>query len=118
MEKVNIEQLVSYQILYIYIYIYIYIYTYIYIYIYIYFRSLDKGGGAWGHAPSFCKIAFCQKCFLGNLLLCHSPRHPKLFWPRDSQNFVGGLYIAWKNCYNLASSGYGYSDFPLTNISF
>ena len=39
------------------------------------------------------------------------------FWPRHSQNFVGGLYVVWKNSYNLASSSYGYSNFPLIYIS-
>ena len=36
---------------------------------------------------------FCQGFFLGNWLLCHSPKHPKL-WPRHYQNLVGdpGLY--------------------------
>ena len=89
------------------------------VYIYIYFRSLDQGRGGrhGGHGPSFSEIAFCQECFLRNSLLCHYPRHPKHFWPRHSQNFVGGLYSVWKNSFDLASSGYGYSYFPLTDIS-
>ena len=52
----------------------------------------EPGGG--GHSrppppPTFLKIVLCQGCFPGNSLLCHSPRHPKLFWPRHSQNLVG-----------------------------
>ena len=73
--------------------------------------------GHGGHAPSFSEITFCQECFLGNLILFHYPRHPRVFCPRHSQNFVGGSYDVWKNSYNLASSGYEYSDFPLTDIS-
>ena len=30
-------------------------------------------------SPTFSEIVFCQSCFPGNSLLCHSPRHPKLF---------------------------------------
>ena len=41
-------------------------------------------------SPSFFEIVLCQGYFLGNLLLFHSARHPKLFWPRHSQNLVGG----------------------------
>ena len=108
-----------YMYIYVYIYVYMYIYIYVYMYIYMYiciyiyiFRSLNGG-----HAPSLSEIVFCQECFLENLLLCYYPRHPKLFWPWHSQNFVGGLHVVWKNSYNLSSSVYIYSDFSVTDIS-
>ena len=51
-------------------------------------------GGEWGQGghdpPTFSEIVICHWCFPGNLLLCHSLRHPELFWPRHSQNLVGG----------------------------
>ena len=131
----------------IYIYIiyilYICIYKYIiYIYIYIYlererqtdreresnhgekttylkntFRSLEEGRGTWESCPLFFLNHILPGRFSGKLLLCNYPRHPKLFWPQHSQNFVGGLYVVWKNSYSLTSSGYGYSNFPLTHVS-
>ena len=39
--------------------------------------------------PAFFEIVLCQGWFPGNLLLCHSPIHPKLFWPQNSYNLVG-----------------------------
>ena len=54
----------------------------------------EGGGqrGQRGHAPhpTFSEIVFCKGYFPGNSLLCHSSKHPKLFWPRHSQNLVGG----------------------------
>ena len=70
------------------------------------------GEGAWHLKFHFAKNVFWEVCFC-----VITPRHPKLFWPWHSQNFVGGLYAVRKNSYNLASSGYEYSDFPLTHIS-
>ena len=53
-------------------------------------RPTDEGGagGKW-RRPTFFEIVLSEECFPGNLLLCHSPVHPKLFWPRHSQNLVG-----------------------------
>ena len=54
--------------------------------------------GSW-LPPIFSEIVFCQGCFPGNFLSCHSPRHPKLFWPRHFQSLVGGpvlLLQHWK----------------------
>ena len=52
---------------------------------------VKKGMGGGGHSYlTFSEIVLCQGCFPGNSLLCYSPRHPKLFWPRHSQNLVGG----------------------------
>ena len=87
--------------------------AHIYLSLYIFQVPQRRRGDMGAVVPSFSGIAFCQENFwimgrfLGNLLLYHYPRHPKLFWPGTSRN----------NSYNLASSGYGYSDFPLTHIS-
>ena len=37
----------------------------------------------------FLKVR-CQVVITGNSLLCHSPKHRKLIWPRHCQNLVGG----------------------------
>ena len=80
-----------------------------------YFSLLYEGGGGehGGHTRSFSEIAFC----LANLVLCYYPRHQKIFLLQHFQNFVGGLYFVWKDSYDLSSSGYGYSDFSLSNTS-
>ena len=41
-------------------------------------------------SPLFLKSYFARDVFQGNSLLYHSQRHPKFFWPRHFQNFVGG----------------------------
>ena len=43
--------------------------------------------GLW--IPTLSEIILCKWCFPTNKLLCHSLRHPKLFWSRHSQNLVG-----------------------------
>ena len=49
-----------------------------------------KKGGQLGALPIFLptlsEIILCREFFPENSLLCHSPRHPKLFWPQHSQN--------------------------------
>ena len=92
----------------------------IYIYIYIYIFQVPRRRsrrGVCSHAASFSKIAFYQECFLGNLLLCHYPRHPKTFLAPALTEFCRGPVSCMEKIYNLASSGYGYSDIPLINIS-
>ena len=44
---------------------------------------------SWASGNVAVQMFFCQGCFLGNSLLCHSPKHPKLFWPCYSLNLVG-----------------------------
>ena len=51
------------------------------------FRSPNQGGRR--GEPTFTEIVLCREFLPGNLLLCRSPRHPKLFWPQHSQNLVG-----------------------------
>ena len=47
-----------------------------------------KGGSGPYPSPTFSESTL-PVCYAGNLLLCHSPKHPKLIWPRQCQNLVG-----------------------------
>ena len=74
----------------------------------IYFAGYPTKGEAMGAmSPTFSETVLCQGCLPGNSLLCHSPRHPKPFWPQHSQNLVGGPVLrksAWKFVYALGIS--------------
>ena len=54
-------------------------------------RPPDEGEARRAIPPPllFLKSYFAKDLFFVNLLLCHSPRHPKLFWPRHSQGLIG-----------------------------
>ena len=72
------------------------------------------------HTHTFYEIVLCLGCFLGNLLLCHSPRHSKHFWLRHSQILVGGpviftFKIPWKLIFSASkkkSGSYKFQIFP------
>ena len=53
---------------------------------------MNGGRGAY-LSPTFSESTL-QVCYAGNSLLCHSPKHPKLIWPRHSQNLVRGPALA------------------------
>ena len=52
-------------------------------------QASQRGGrGAW--TPTFSETVLCQEYFLGNLFLCHSPRHPKLFFGSGIPKILSG----------------------------
>ena len=67
----------------------------------------QRRGGMGAKSPSFSEITFYQERFWGKFAFVSLSKASVIqhFWPRQSQNFVGGLYVVWKNSYNLASSG-------------
>ena len=84
-----------------------------------------RGGGVKGGfgppppPPTFPEIELRRECFLANSLLCHSPRHLKLFWPRHSQilNEGSGSGSTWGklNMADLRISVINLFTIPYTN---
>ena len=82
-----------------------------------YIRSLDEGGGSMGAMyPLFLKLYFARNV-LWEVCFCVIIQGIRNFLVPHSQNVVVGLYVVWQNSFNLARSGYGFFDFPLTHIS-
>ena len=76
-----------------------------------------KEGEVWGPCTLFFWNCILPGMCCGKFAFVSLPKSSETFWSRHSPNFVVGLYVVWQNSYNLARSGYGYFDFPLTHIS-